>query len=89
MAQVDFTPAPTFRAAAPKAKMTIYFALLIVALVALIVGCVFLFLEIRRFGGFGAVQGRVAAIEHDSRAVEPANPAGGAAPRRLNAVALS
>jgi uncharacterized membrane protein len=63
MAQIDFTPAPAFRTAAPKARMNVYFAMLIIALVAMLVACLFMYLEIRRFGGFGAIQGRVAAVE--------------------------
>jgi hypothetical protein len=63
MAQVDFTPAPVFRTAAPKAKMTIYFALLIIALVAMMVACGFMYAEIRNLGGFGTVQGQVSAAE--------------------------
>jgi hypothetical protein len=56
---------PTLRVVAPKPKMTIYFALLIIALVAMLFACLFLFLEIRRFGGFGAVPGRVASLDHN------------------------
>jgi uncharacterized membrane protein len=55
---------PTLRVVAPTPKMTIYFALLIVALVAMLFACLFLYLEIRRFGGFGAVQGRVSSRDH-------------------------
>ena len=47
--------------------MTIYYALLIIALVAMLTACLFLYLEIRRFGGFGTVQGKVAAIEQPAR----------------------
>jgi len=59
MAQPDITTVPSFRRAAPKAKMTVYFAMLIISLVAMLVGCLFLYLEIGRFGGFGAIQGSV------------------------------
>jgi hypothetical protein len=51
------------RVAAPKPRMTVYFALLIIALVALLTGCFFLWIEIRRFGGFGSVPGQVSSIE--------------------------
>jgi hypothetical protein len=64
MAQPDLTMAPAFRRAAPKAKMNIYFAMLIISLVAMLAGCLALFLEIRRFGGFGAVSGSVASSAH-------------------------
>jgi hypothetical protein len=49
MAEPDLAPPPTLRAAVVKPKMTIYYALLIVAFVALLVACLFLYLEIRRF----------------------------------------
>jgi hypothetical protein len=58
MADVEFTP-PTLRAAAPKPKMTIYYALLIIALCAMLVACLFMYLEIKRFGGFGTVKGKL------------------------------
>ncbi|MCA9230628.1 MAG: hypothetical protein KDA57_08250 [Planctomycetales bacterium] len=40
--------------------MNIYTVLLVIALISLLMACVFLYLEIREFGGFGAVKGRVA-----------------------------
>lgn len=43
--------------------MTVYFALLIIALVAMLAGCIFLWIEIGRFGGFGAVPGTVSSLE--------------------------
>jgi hypothetical protein len=58
---------PTLRVVAPKPKMTIYFALLIIALIAMLFACLFLFLEIRRFGGFGAVPGRVSEVDRSNR----------------------
>jgi hypothetical protein len=58
MATADFT-APTIRIAAPKPRMTVYYALLIIALCAMLTACLFMYLEIRRFGGFGAVKGTV------------------------------
>ena len=63
MAQPDFVTTPPIRAIGPKPRMTIYYALLIIALGAILMGCLFLYLEIRRFGGFGAVTGRVAKAE--------------------------
>jgi hypothetical protein len=63
MAQPDFVSTPTLRVVAPKPRMTIYYALLIIALVAMLTACLFLFLEIRRFGGFGAIPGRVSSVE--------------------------
>jgi len=56
MARPDFgTPAPV-AGPARKPKTSIYTVLLIIALVALLVGCLFLGLEIGRFGSFGSVR---------------------------------
>jgi hypothetical protein len=63
MAQPDFGTTPTLRVVAPKPRMTIYYALLIIALVAMLTACLFLYLEIRRFGGFGAVPGQVTSVQ--------------------------
>jgi hypothetical protein len=63
MAQPDFGTTPTLRVVAPKPRMTIYYALLIIALVAMLTACLFMYLEIRRFGGFGAVPGQVSSVE--------------------------
>ena len=51
------------RVAAPKPRMTVYYAMLILALMAMLTACLFLYLEIRRFGGFGTVPQRVSAVE--------------------------
>jgi hypothetical protein len=60
MSQPDFT----MSAAGParKPKTSIYTLMLLIALLALITGCIFLFLEIKRFGGFGTVRGTVQAV---------------------------
>lgn len=63
MASADFSAPPQFRTAAPKPKMTVYFALNIISFMAMLLACLFLYLEIRRFGGFGVVSGQVAAVE--------------------------
>jgi hypothetical protein len=62
MAQADFPMSPV-GAPGRKPKTSIYTVMLIISLVALLVGMLFLYLEIRRFGGFGTVRGRVAAME--------------------------
>jgi hypothetical protein len=64
MPQDDFTPSPAFRPAGPKTRMTIYFAMLILSLIAMLIACVFMFLEVKNFGGFGAVPGKVSLLEH-------------------------
>jgi len=43
--------------------MTIYYALLIIALCAMLTACLFMFLEIKRFGGFGTVKGKVSSAQ--------------------------
>lgn len=67
MAKATSMVTPTIRSAAPKAKMTIYLALLIIALIAMLFACLFLYLEVRRFGGFGTVPGRASASERGLR----------------------
>ena len=62
MAQADFPMSPV-GASGRKPKTSIYTVMMIISLVALLVGMVFLYLEIRRFGGFGTVRGRVAVME--------------------------
>jgi hypothetical protein len=47
--------------------MTVYYALLIIALVAMLFACLFLYLEIGRFGGFGSVPGNVSAVERPAQ----------------------
>jgi hypothetical protein len=66
MAQPDPMAPPVVRVSSPKAKMTIYFALLIISLVAMLTACMFMYLEIRRFGGFGAVPGKVSQVERSA-----------------------
>jgi hypothetical protein len=62
MASPDLMAPPTIRSAAPKAKMTVYFALLIISLVALLLACLFMYLEIRNYGGYGTVKGKISAV---------------------------
>lgn len=54
------TPGPVL-SQGRKPKTSIYIVLLIVALVALLIGCVLLLMEIKRHGGFGAVRGSISA----------------------------
>ncbi len=69
MAEIDITAPPTLRVAAPKPKMTIYYALLIIALCAMLTACLFMYLEIKRFGGFGTVPGRVSSVDRAAPAL--------------------
>jgi len=81
MADPELITAPPLRVVAPKPKMTIYYALLIIALIAMLTACLFFYLEIRRFGGFGTVQGRVSAAEQMTPMI-----AGAAATSRITCV---
>lgn len=45
-----------------KPQMNVYTVMLIVALLSLMLACLFLYLEIREYGGWGAVKGRIATI---------------------------
>ena len=63
MADPEAIALPTIRVVTPKPRMTIYFALLIIAFMAMITACIFLYMVIRTFGGFGTVQGRVSSLE--------------------------
>jgi len=45
-----------------KPVMNIYTMLLIISLVSLLLGCLFLFLEIREYGGFGQIKGKISAV---------------------------
>jgi len=62
MSQPSFesTSAPTVLK--KKSALNIYTVLLIISLVALLLGCLFLWLEMKEYGGFGAVKGPVGAI---------------------------
>lgn len=52
---------PTFRAAVQKPKFGIYYALLIIALCAMLIACGVLYKFIRDFGGFGTVKGKISS----------------------------
>lgn len=40
-----------------KPRYDVYFVMLLVSLIAILIGCLFLFLEIRAYGGWGAWNG--------------------------------
>ena len=50
-----------------KPVLDVYTVMLIVALVSLLMGCLFLYLEIKEYGGFGAIKGPVAMIDNSIR----------------------
>jgi hypothetical protein len=62
MAESDLIAPPTIRVAVTKPKFGIYYALLIIALCAMLVACGVLFKFVKDFGGFGAVKGRVSSV---------------------------
>jgi hypothetical protein len=41
-----------------KPQLNVYTVMLIVSLISLILACLFLYLELREYGGWGAVKGR-------------------------------
>ena len=45
-----------------KPQWNVYTVMLIVALLCLMLACLFLYLEIREYGGFGSFRGRVGAL---------------------------
>jgi hypothetical protein len=63
MAEADLIAPTAFRPAVQKPKFGIYYALLIIALCAMIVACIYLYMFINAFGGFGTVKGQVAVSE--------------------------
>jgi hypothetical protein len=62
MSQPSFESASAPTVLKKKSALNIYTMLLIIALISLVLGCVFLWLEISEYGGFGAVKGRVGAV---------------------------
>jgi hypothetical protein len=60
--EVDFVAVPTMRVAVAKPKFGIYYALLIIALCAMLVSCGVLYKFVRDYGGFGTVKGKVSAV---------------------------
>jgi hypothetical protein len=66
MADANLTAPPTFRVAVQKPKFNIYYVLLIIALCAMLVSCGVLYTYIRVFGGFGAVKGKISAVERST-----------------------
>jgi hypothetical protein len=65
MAPGEFTQ-PNLRVVAAKPKFGIYYALLIIALCAMMVACGVLYKFVRDFGGFGSVKGKVSMTEQSA-----------------------
>ncbi|MCC7476559.1 MAG: hypothetical protein IT425_14305 [Pirellulales bacterium] len=70
MSNAELATQPTFRTATQKPKFGIYYAMLLIALFAMLVACLFCYLEIRRFGGFGTVKGRISAAPSRQMSVD-------------------
>jgi hypothetical protein len=67
---------PSFESASPtvltrKSAWNIYTVMLLLALISLLLAMVFLYLEIREYGGFGAFKGPTAAIRAAASALAP------------------
>ncbi|MDZ4656875.1 MAG: hypothetical protein SH868_04775 [Bythopirellula sp.] len=45
-----------------KPRYDVYFVMLVVSLIAILMGCLFLYLEIRAYGGFGQIKGALSAV---------------------------
>ncbi len=62
MSQPDLESVSVPSVLAKKPQLNVYTVMLIVALLSLMLACLFLYLEIREYGGWGAVKGRIAAV---------------------------
>ncbi|MAT69172.1 MAG: hypothetical protein CMJ58_06565 [Planctomycetaceae bacterium] len=63
---------PNFEASAPsvltkKSPWNVYTVMLIVSLLALLIACLCLWMEIREYGGFGAIKGPQASVTAPAR----------------------
>jgi hypothetical protein len=68
---------PSFESASPtvltkKSAWNIYTVMLLLALVSLLLAMLFLYLEIREYGGFGAFSGPSAGVSVPASAMAPA-----------------
>lgn len=62
MSQPDLESVSVPSVLAKKPQMNVYTVMLIVALLSLILACLFLWLEIREYGGWGSYKGRITGI---------------------------
>ena len=62
MSQPDLESVSVPSVITKKPQWNIYSVLMIIALVALIMACLFLLLEINRYGGWGSYKGALSAI---------------------------
>ena len=71
MAESELMVQPTLRVAVAKPKFGIYYALLIIALCAMLVACGVLYKFVKDFGGFGAVKGRISRRQNRAHEITP------------------
>ena len=62
MSQPDLESVSVPSVISKKPQYNIYFVMLIIALISLLMACLFLYLEIRSYGGFGAFRGQLGSI---------------------------
>ena len=62
MSQPDLESVSAPSVLAKKPQMTVYTVMLIVALLSLMLACLFLYLEIREYGGWGAYKGMTVSL---------------------------
>ena len=62
MSQPDLESVSPPSARAKKPQLNVYTVMLIVALLSLMLACLFLWLEIREYGGWGSYKGRLGAV---------------------------
>jgi len=62
MSQPDLESVSAPSVLAKKPQMNVYTVMLIVALLSLIFACIFLWLEISEYGGWGSYKGRIGAV---------------------------
>lgn len=62
MSQPDLESVSPPSVLAKKPQLNVYTVMLIVALLSLMLACLFLWLEIREYGGWGSYKGRVVTV---------------------------
>jgi hypothetical protein len=62
MSQPDLESVSVPSVIVKKPRYDVYFVMLVVALISLMMACLFLFLELQSFGGFSAYKGALSAV---------------------------
>lgn len=71
MSQPNLESVSTPSVLSKKPQLNVYTVMLIVSLVSLLMACLFLYLELREYGGWGAVKGRAAVTAPISSDITP------------------